>query len=213
MSNGKFRFEDERSKKAFASDKLQEQLANQRQTVFRITFWLVVLIEIGLWYFQIDLWIRLVVPMLWIGLLIHNNALLILHELWEINDQLAGRKDEFRNVISSEQHAGVTQLRLESTVTGQSGMLVHGTMADCNNLYVNNFDNRMLQLGDNAAGKACFWSNFSEIRLRVDNAVNATTGVFVDTSNDNTFTNVVVSGNCVNSLLINGTGNKWNNGT
>ncbi|MDA0692632.1 MAG: hypothetical protein O3C58_12300 [Nitrospinae bacterium] len=102
MSKRKSRFE--RSKKAVESDKLQEQLVNQRQTVFRSTFWLVVLIEIGLWYFQIDLWIRLVVPMVWIGFLIHNNALLILHELWEINDQLAGRKDEFRNVISSEQH-------------------------------------------------------------------------------------------------------------
>ena len=92
--------EGERSEKASATDKLQEQLVGQRQRVFAVTFWIVVIIEIGFWYFDIDVWIRLVVPLLWIGFLIHNNALLVLHELWEINDQLSGRKDEFRDLVT-----------------------------------------------------------------------------------------------------------------
>ena len=43
--------------------------------------------------------IQIVVPIMWVGFLIHDNALLLLHELWEINDQLAGRKDEFKNLL------------------------------------------------------------------------------------------------------------------
>jgi len=41
----------------------------------------------------------MLLPIVWIGFLIHNNALLVLHELWEINDQLSGRKDEFRTLL------------------------------------------------------------------------------------------------------------------
>jgi hypothetical protein len=41
----------------------------------------------------------LAVPVVWLGVLIHNNALLIQHELWEINDQLAGRKDDFSRIF------------------------------------------------------------------------------------------------------------------
>ena len=43
--------------------------------------------------------IQIVVPIMWVGFLIHDNALLLLHELWKINDQLAGRKDEFKNLL------------------------------------------------------------------------------------------------------------------
>ena len=91
--------EGARSEKSRAADQYQEQLVNQRQRLFAILFFAVVLIEIALWYWNIDVWVRLVVPILWVGLLVHNNALLILHELWELNDQLAGRKDEFRNLL------------------------------------------------------------------------------------------------------------------
>jgi hypothetical protein len=91
-----------RTEKARASDEFQMQLANQRQRVFGISFCAVVLIEIGLWYWGIDVWVRLVVPILWVGFLVHNNALLVLHELWEINDQLAGRKDDFRGLLKEK---------------------------------------------------------------------------------------------------------------
>lgn len=89
----------ERSEKARATDELQKKLATQQQRLFSMTFWLVVVLEAGLWYWEIDVWIRLIAPLLWIGFLIHSYALLILHELWEINDQLAGRKDELRNLL------------------------------------------------------------------------------------------------------------------
>ena len=93
--------EEQRTEKALATDRLQEQLVAQRQRVFAVTFWLVVLAETGLWYFGVDAWMKLVLPLLWIGFLIHNNALLVLHELWEVNDQLSGRKDELKSVISA----------------------------------------------------------------------------------------------------------------
>ena len=98
---------DARSASARESDRFQEKLSSQRQQAFGVTLATVILIEIGLWYWDIEVWVRIVVPMLWLGLLIHNNAVLILHELWEINDQLAGRKDEFRGIFERKPHGEV----------------------------------------------------------------------------------------------------------
>lgn len=92
----------ERSKKARASDEYQEKLVAQRQRLFAITFWIVVIMEAGLWYWGAPSWLTVVIPLFWIGFLIHNSALLVLHELWEINDQLAGRKDDFRILLTME---------------------------------------------------------------------------------------------------------------
>lgn len=86
----------DRSDQSRASDEYQEKLVAQRQQVFGLSLFVVVLVEIGLWYWSMEMWLHIVVPLFWIGLLLHSNALLILHELWEINDQLSGRKDEFR---------------------------------------------------------------------------------------------------------------------
>ena len=92
-----------RSEKARSSDKLVEQLVRQRQRVFGLTFWLLVLAESAFWYFNAGLWIRIVLPVVWLGFLLHNNSLLLLHELWEINDQLSGRKDELRRLVSRQE--------------------------------------------------------------------------------------------------------------
>jgi len=89
----------ERSIRALSSDRLIEQLVSQRQRVFGITFWFVVAAEVAMWYFDWPMWVLIVVPIMWIGFLIHDNALLLLHELWEVNDQLAGRKDELKNLL------------------------------------------------------------------------------------------------------------------
>ena len=94
--------EGKRSDSAVSSDKLQEQLAAQRQRVFGVTFWLVIAAEVAMWYYEIPVWVLIVLPVMWVGFVIHNNALLILHELWEVNDQLAGRKDEFRKLIEGK---------------------------------------------------------------------------------------------------------------
>lgn len=91
---------DTLSAKALDPDRLQEQLVGQRQRVFQVTSTLVVLVEIGLWFWGAATWIMIVVPLFWLGLVIHNATLCILHELWEINDQLSGRKAEFRSLIS-----------------------------------------------------------------------------------------------------------------
>ncbi len=101
ITNDKSRL-DQRSGTAKASDKFQEELAAQRQRVFSVTLFLVVIAEVLFWYLNQGLWLRVVVPIMWVGLLIHNNALLILHELWELNDQVSGRKDEFRQLLSRQ---------------------------------------------------------------------------------------------------------------
>ena len=95
----------ERSDSAVSSDELQEQLAAQRQRVFGTTFWLVIAAEAAMWYFDAPVWLLMVVPIMWVGFIIHNNALLILHELWEVNDQLSGRKDEFGKLIKREKNS------------------------------------------------------------------------------------------------------------
>lgn len=93
-------FGSQRSERATEADVLAEKLVTQRQRVFAGTLWFVITFEVVFWYFDVGLWLRLLVPVLWIGFLIHNNALLVLHELWEINDQLAGRKDELRRLFA-----------------------------------------------------------------------------------------------------------------
>lgn len=91
-----------RSEKAQASDKLVEELVAQRQRVFGFTLVVVIVAEAVFWYFNLGLWLRVVVPVIWLGWLIHINALLILHEMWELNDQISGRKDEFRQLLSRQ---------------------------------------------------------------------------------------------------------------
>jgi len=67
----------ERSNRALASDRLIEQLVSQRQRVFGITFWSVVAAEVAMWYFDWPMWVLIVVPIMWVGFLIHGNALLL----------------------------------------------------------------------------------------------------------------------------------------
>jgi hypothetical protein len=86
---------DDRSAQAEASDAYQQQLIAQRQRTFGLLFFALVIVEAAVWYYH-------AVPVAWLGILIHNNALLILHELWEINDQLAGRKDEFSRIVRTK---------------------------------------------------------------------------------------------------------------
>ena len=90
-----------RSERAQAADTIQEFLVTQPGRHFGISLFVAVVAEIGLWHYDVAIWIHVIVPLLWIGYLIHYYALGILHELWEINDQLAGRKDEFRGVVSN----------------------------------------------------------------------------------------------------------------
>ena len=95
-------FNDNRTNQAIESDKLQNLLATQRERLFNITFIAVIVAEAAMWYFGLEVWVRIIVPIMWIGFLIHNNSLLLLHELWELNDQLSGRKDELRKLLQKK---------------------------------------------------------------------------------------------------------------
>ena len=75
-----------KSERAQAADTIQEFLVTQRNWQFRLSLLVAVAAEIGLWYYDVATWIRVIVPLLWIGYLIHYYALGLLHELWEIND-------------------------------------------------------------------------------------------------------------------------------
>ena len=81
------------------SDELQEKLVTEQQRSFAISFFFVLLLEIGFMYWGVAIWLRLIVPLLWIGYLIHRASIQIIHELYEINDQLAGRKDELKSML------------------------------------------------------------------------------------------------------------------
>ncbi len=65
----------EHSNRALALDRLIEQLVSQSQRVFGITFWFVVAAEVAMWYFDWPMWVLIVVPIMWVGYLIHDTEL------------------------------------------------------------------------------------------------------------------------------------------
>ncbi len=98
---------DDRSATALDADRLQEQLVN-RSRVWQ--FWAAVgFLALGVW---LALWKEISEVTIMTGVIawavfaIHLNFTQILHELYEINDQLAGRKDEFKATI--QRQAGST---------------------------------------------------------------------------------------------------------
>ena len=90
-----------KSERAEAADTIQVAYVRQRKIQFGVLFFTIVAVEASLWHYDVEAWIQVVAAVLWIGYLIYIYGILILHELWEMNDQLAGRKDEFRHLVLS----------------------------------------------------------------------------------------------------------------
>jgi len=93
---------DERSRSAFSADASAEELMRQREEVIGIFFAVLIIAEFILYYFDQPGWIGIVVAIAWLGILLANELKLIYHELIELNDQIAGRKDEFRRILKDK---------------------------------------------------------------------------------------------------------------
>ncbi len=92
-----------RSETALEADKLQEKLV-QRSRVWQI--WVAIaLLALGVWLaisFKVNEVIIMAGVVAWAVFITHVNFTQVLHELYELNDQLAGRKDEFRAIFQRE---------------------------------------------------------------------------------------------------------------
>ena len=92
-----------RSETALEADKLQEKLV-QRSRVWQI--WAAIaLLALGVWLaisFKVNELIIMTGVIAWAVFITHVNLTQVLHELYELNDQLAGRKDEFRAIFQRE---------------------------------------------------------------------------------------------------------------
>ncbi len=91
---------DDRSASAREADRLQERVVFGGRTW---QFWgLVAILAVGV---GISVWRDVVTIYIiagiaaWIVFSLHLSFTAILHELFELNDQIAGRKDEFKRVV------------------------------------------------------------------------------------------------------------------
>ena len=93
---------DERSRSALSADASTYELMRQRGEVIGIFIVVLMIAETILYYFDQPGWIGIVFAIAWLGILLANELKLIYHELIELNDQLAGRKDEFRKILKDK---------------------------------------------------------------------------------------------------------------
>ena len=91
---------DDQSDTALEADKLQERLVKRER---KHQFWgLIAILAIGV---GIAVWRNVAAVYIfagiaaWVVLSLHISFTAMLHELYELNDQIAGRKDEFKRMI------------------------------------------------------------------------------------------------------------------
>ncbi len=100
MSGNTQKPRDTRAAEALAADRAQSLSVGQREQAFHFTVAILAIAEIALWYFEASSWAMVTAAIIWLGFLFHNTMTIVLHELAELNDQLAGRKDEFRTLLT-----------------------------------------------------------------------------------------------------------------
>jgi len=94
---------DKRSASAREADRIQERVVFGGRVL--VVWCLAVILAVGV---GISTWQE--VPMIyivtgiagWVVVSLHLSLTAILHELYELNDQVAGRKDEFRELINGK---------------------------------------------------------------------------------------------------------------
>lgn len=122
-------------------------------------------------------------------------------------------------VTTSERGGGVDNFAMDAAVDGLKGLNMKGTViARCNQVFINNFTDTSMKLGDTAGGSGIYWSKIGLVRIRLDSNKNGNTGLLIDGqaipgSNDNSLEDVVIGGNFQRSLHIKGIGNSVKNGT
>lgn len=122
-------------------------------------------------------------------------------------------------VWTSERGGGINNITLDAAVDGLKGLNLQGTViANCHQVFINNFTSVSLQLGNTGLGMGIYWSKISLVRIRLDGNKNGDTGVLIDGgsipgSNDNSLEDVVIGGNFKRPLHIKGVGNYVKGGT
>ena len=95
---------DYRSDSALAADKLQERIVYSGR-VWQLWFLIGVLaggVGIAVWQDVATIYIIAGIAA-WVAFSFHLSFTAILHELYELNDQIAGRKDEFKDLVQRQQ--------------------------------------------------------------------------------------------------------------
>ncbi|MDZ7736633.1 MAG: hypothetical protein U5P41_11425 [Gammaproteobacteria bacterium] len=90
---------DNRSPSSTEADGQAEKLMEQREHVLWFFVAILIVAEIVVYYFKQPGWIGIVVAIGWLGILLANELKLIYHELIELNDQISGRKEEFKKIV------------------------------------------------------------------------------------------------------------------
>lgn len=91
---------DNRSASARNADRLQEQVVLKGRVwqVWSLIALLVVSVSVAGWQGVATMYVMAGIAA-WIVFSLHLSFTAVLHELFELNDQLAGRKDEFRRLM------------------------------------------------------------------------------------------------------------------
>ena len=102
---------DGRDAQTIESDRLAEQLLGkfERKFIYPLVIFVFLwgALFFGAWdaiffgYLPENIGILALATVIWLLWIFHYLLLGIYHELWEINDQLSGRKSEFRDLIGS----------------------------------------------------------------------------------------------------------------
>lgn len=122
-------------------------------------------------------------------------------------------------VETLQRGGGVDNFAMEAVVDGLKGLNMRGTViAKCDQVFINNFTQISMQLGDTPGFGGIYWSKISKVRIRLDNNKNGVTGLLIDGgaipgSNDNSLEDVVIGGNFQRCLHIKGIGNFVKGGT
>lgn len=93
---------ENRSLSALEADKQAGYLMAQRERVSWVYLAILIIVEGIIYYYEKPSWIGIVFSIGWLGMFLHNELKLVYHELIELNDQLTGRKDEFKRNISDK---------------------------------------------------------------------------------------------------------------
>jgi len=100
---------DNRSAFAREADRVQEQIVLRRR-IWQVWFLVAVLamgVGLAVWRDVATVYIMAGIAA-WIVFSLHMSFTAVLHELYELNDQLAGRKDEFRELLRSPREASLS---------------------------------------------------------------------------------------------------------
>lgn len=122
-------------------------------------------------------------------------------------------------VLTGERGGGIERLTIDAAVDGLKGLNLRGTViSKTDQVFINNFTQIAMQLGDTPGLGGIYWSKVSGVRIRMDSDKNGVTGVLIDGgaipgSNDNLLENIVIGGNYQRALHIKGIGNTVVNGT